>query len=299
METLVEINNSNVTNTRDTRDTRDTNTRDTRINPLMRREPAAAANASQQDAVVAASVLSPLFASAAVNNRLPTLEEAQEALNEASVGHMSTLADACVLLASALPTREVAAMVGLSPAIIRSWQRLPAFRKAVQDCFNAHRNIVYVHALIDQQRRVMRLASRIDALDNAIDARAERYINDPTAPEEAHTGLFQEEVVFNARTGEERRIFKLDAPLARELREIEKQAAIETGQWASDDPSTAAIKLYAKIDVAAVLGQSPPPQNAQLQVAHSPVSPVIEQIINIEPDNTDNDTDNDNDNDIL
>lgn len=222
------------------------------------------------DAATAAAVLSPLFERSAATGRLPTVEDAEAALEDARVGHMRALANVCVLLASGLTPRDAAIMAGVPLGDVRGWQRLPAFRKAVDDCFKAHRDVVYRHAVLDQQRRVMRLASRLDQLDAIVDARAERYEadRDPSVPAEALTGLMQEEIIINARTGDERRIFKLDTAVLREMREIEKQAAIETGQWQSDEAGSAPSKLYARVDIDVILGKKEaPPISAASQAA--------------------------------
>lgn len=216
------------------------------------------------DIARASIALLAVFQRAIISRTQPTIEEAREGLRIASLDHASVLATVVCLLASNVSKRDTASMSGVPHQAIKSWLNIPAFRQAVSSAFEANANAMTNHALFNKQRRMTRLANRADAIDEAIEARAARFQDDHDAPEEAHTGLFVRELVFNSRTGAEHSVYKFDTSLAKELREIEKQAGIEAGQWQSDEGLQRNQKLYAEIDVNLVLGLKP--NNTQIQI---------------------------------
>lgn len=220
----------------------------------------------------ASNIITDVFNNNTRNNSLPSLEEARVALQEASISQTEVIATLCCLLASGLTPGAAARIVGLPRRTVLSWQSIPAFKNAVQAAFDANSSSIVTHSLFSQQRRLTRLAHRSDLIDNAIDARAERASLDPNAPEEAHSGLFQEKIIINARTGDAISVWEFDAAITREARELEKQAAQESGQWNAEDTSQRNMKMYGSIDISVILGEKPvplPPQppSHQLQTA--------------------------------
>jgi hypothetical protein len=139
---------------------------------------------------------------------------------------------AALLLAEGeLTDVEVAAEVEVTDRTLRNWKAVPAFAARVKQ-------LVAELGAVAQRKAIGRRARRLAALDDrwqrmkaVIAARADEMKDLPGG---GSSGLLVKTVKSigsgdNAREVEE---YAVDAALLREMRELEKQAAQETGQWA-------------------------------------------------------------------
>ena len=127
---------------------------------------------------------------------------------------------------------EIADRCGVSRPALRRWKARPEFRARVDEHLEAYRRAVLRHGVAVLERRVAALDDRWRRMLRVIDERAE----DPDMRNVpgGSTGLLVRRVKGLGRGDSSRVIdeFSLDTALLRELREHEKQAARELGQWA-------------------------------------------------------------------
>lgn len=126
---------------------------------------------------------------------------------------------------------EIAEEVGVDRATLWRWRQHPSFEARVAEELDAIRMALRHRAIALRERRVAALNQRWLALHSVIEARA----TDPKLAKApgGKTGLLTRSLKSigngpGARTIEE---FTLDTGLLKELRELEKQAAQELGQW--------------------------------------------------------------------
>ena len=123
--------------------------------------------------------------------------------------------------------RVICDAVGVrSRATLRNWARLPEFKARVEEHRAAMRAIVREKGIAVLENRVAALQDRWDRMRALIEARAK----DPNAPQSVpgiETGLLAP--IGSTKTG--RPIYGLDVALLKEMREHERQAAQELGQW--------------------------------------------------------------------
>lgn len=139
---------------------------------------------------------------------------------------------------------QIAAAVGITKRQLERWKRHPAFQARVAEHVQAWRERILAEGVAVREKRVEALNERWERLRRLIAARTEDLRDETPGGE---TGLLVREPmlvkVYEASelddgasllpTKESRIVYKytLDAALLKELREIEKQAAIELGQW--------------------------------------------------------------------
>jgi hypothetical protein len=138
---------------------------------------------------------------------------------------------AALLAEGELTDVEIAAEVEVTDRTLRTWKKIPAFAARVK-------RLVAELGAVAQRKAIGRRARRLAALDDrwqrmkaVIAARADEMKDVPGG---GSSGLLVKAVKSigsgdNAREVEE---YAVDAALLREMRELEKQAAQETGQWA-------------------------------------------------------------------
>lgn len=180
--------------------------------------------------------------------------------------------DAVELLAARnLTHQEIADRVGIHRQTLWEWRRNPEFLKRVEEAVEEYRAETRRIGIADKERRLAALNDRWTRLRRVIEERAD-------CPEMAEapggtTGLMVRTIksvrVSDASRDEPKTAdvveFAVDTGLLKELREVEKQAAIENGQWnestggkADDDgklsltPEQAAAMLAAGIKNAPV-----------------------------------------------
>jgi hypothetical protein len=145
-----------------------------------------------------------------------------------------------LLAARNLNHEEIAQRVGVARSTLWLWRKLPEFAARVDEITEAIRSETRRIVIADKERRLAALNDRWNRMRLVIEERA----NDPDhakAPG-GGTGLLVrtiKSVRDNDATGDGPKMadveeFAVDTGLLRELREIEKQAAMELGQW--DEP---------------------------------------------------------------
>lgn len=146
-----------------------------------------------------------------------------------------------LLAARNLPTHEIAERVGIARSTLWEWKRLPEFAARVEEIVEEHRAETRRIGIADKERRLAALNDRWNRLRRVIEERAE----DPAvaAAPGGTTGLMVRQLKSvgagdSAIVVEE---FSVDTGLLKELREVEKQAAVELGQW-NEAPATEASK---------------------------------------------------------
>ncbi len=130
-----------------------------------------------------------------------------------------------------LTNAEIAERVGVSRATLDRWKAHPDFKARVDEHLEAYRQAVLRHGVAVLERRVAALDERWRHLLRIIDERAASPLMQGVPG--GTTGLLVHTVKGLGSGGSFRVIdeFTLDCGLLRELREHEKQAAQELGQW--------------------------------------------------------------------
>lgn len=141
-----------------------------------------------------------------------------------------------------LTDTEIAAQVGVVRDTVMRWKRAPEFRSRVEGILTSIRQAIVARGISERQNRIDAYNERWLKLRQVIDARA----TDPLMKDVAggHTGLLVASPVlvkcYEAGTGETLTPMKqsivmyeyaVDTGLLKEMRETEKQAAIELGEW--------------------------------------------------------------------
>ena len=130
----------------------------------------------------------------------------------------------------------IAEQAGVTDRQLRRWKENPEFMARVQELERDLSDVAARFAVAKRRRRVAALDERWHALQRIITERAEKYSADPELMDVpgGKTGLLVRTVKsigggMSAREVEE---FAVDTGLLKQLLDVEKQAAIEAGQWA-------------------------------------------------------------------
>lgn len=146
-----------------------------------------------------------------------------------------------LLAARNLTHEEIAQRVGVARSTLWEWRRIPEFAARVDQITEENRAETRRIGIADKERRLSALNDRWNRMKLVIEERA----NDPDhmkAPG-GSTGLLVR-TLKKIGSGEDAELieeFAVDTGLLRELREVEKQSAIELGQW-DEAPATEASK---------------------------------------------------------
>ena len=154
-----------------------------------------------------------------------------------------------------LTDAEIAARAGYSRRQLARWKNSPEFSAHVVELVKVFGDAIASKAIAKRVRRVDALNRRWLALQQVIAERAESMAGVPGGA----TGLLVRKVKMlgsgeNARQIEE---YEFDAALVKELRELEKQAAIEVGHWSEKHEYSGTVEIIQTIsgvDHDAVLG---------------------------------------------
>lgn len=143
-----------------------------------------------------------------------------------------TIEAAQLLAAGNLAISEIADKFGVRRETVWAWRQHPDFKARVDEELEKIRAEVRRVGIADAMARVRRLNDRANRMSRLMEARAD----DPTMAEVpgGNTGLLVRTIKSvgsgdNATIVEE---YSVDTGLLREMREHEKQAAQELGQWA-------------------------------------------------------------------
>jgi transposase-like protein len=162
----------------------------------------------------------------------------------------ATLA-AQLLAESELTYPEIAEKCGVVRQTLYNWRQQPEFKARVQEEIEEYVAVVRRRGIARLEKRVDALNDRWRRMQRVIEARAQTYADDAHG---AETGLLCRTVRWEG-TGDDRRAineYEFDAALAREMREHEKQAAQELGQWTekrelSGDPDHPVVVKVVKV----------------------------------------------------
>lgn len=133
---------------------------------------------------------------------------------------------------------DIAKEVGVNRVTIWRWLDSPAFAAHVDMLVGRYRKAVRMRGLAVVERRVDALNERWNKLHQVIEERAE----DPSMQDVpgGKTGLITRNLKGIGKGDDFQvvEVFEADTGLLKEIREHEKQAAIELGQWDEKSPVT-------------------------------------------------------------
>jgi hypothetical protein len=145
---------------------------------------------------------------------------------------------AAVLVAQdQLPDLQIADEVGVSERQLERWKTHPEFRARVEEHVTAIRQAIRARGIAVVENRVQALQDRWEGLKRVIRERAEEMDGETPG---GGTGLLVRQIksVGAGPLAREVTEYAVDTGLLRELREHEKQAAQELGQWAEKQEIT-------------------------------------------------------------
>lgn len=149
---------------------------------------------------------------------------------------------AAVLVAEdRLSNEEIAAECGVARQTLDFWKKHVEFQERVQEHIAAYREAVLKEGIADVVNRVKALGDRWERMQQVIESRGARYrkyretydedpiVSTDLIPDEAETGLV---ILIETPTKQGlKKEWAVDTSLLAEMRQTEKQAAIEVGQW--------------------------------------------------------------------
>jgi hypothetical protein len=124
----------------------------------------------------------------------------------------------------------IAAEVGITPRTLFRWKSDEPFRARVEQIIEETRQALLARGILDKQNRLAGLAERHRKMAEVISQRAESLADVPGG---GNTGLLVRQVKSIGRGGDFQVVeeYAVDTALLREMRETEKQAAVELGEW--------------------------------------------------------------------
>lgn len=146
-----------------------------------------------------------------------------------------------------LTDAEIAEQVGVDRTTVWRWKQDPEFAEVIEGHLEVFRQEVRRRGLASRERRIKALNDRWNRLQRVIEERADD-------PRHAHvpgwkTGLMVHDVK-NVGGGENATmvdLYEVDTGLLKELREHEKQAAQELGQWTEKHEVEQTVKAYVSV----------------------------------------------------
>jgi hypothetical protein len=149
-----------------------------------------------------------------------------------------------------LADRAIGAACGVTERTIERWKQHPEFAARVQEHRDAWREAIKAKGIAERQNRVDALNDRWHRMQQVIEERAEDAATARVAG--GSTGLIVRDVKGVGK-GEDFQlidIYSVDTGLLKELREHEKQAAQELGEWSEkreiSGPGGDAIEVRAR-----------------------------------------------------
>jgi hypothetical protein len=138
---------------------------------------------------------------------------------------------AALLADGELTDREIAAQVGVDRPTLWRWRQHPDFAGRVRETVEKAGEEMARHAIARKVRRMRAYDERWRELQRVIAERAA----DPAMQSfpGGRTGLLVRtvKVIGSGEAARQVEEYRLDAGLLKELRELERQAAVEAGQW--------------------------------------------------------------------
>ncbi|MDE2102873.1 MAG: helix-turn-helix domain-containing protein [Patescibacteria group bacterium] len=161
---------------------------------------------------------------------------------------------ALLVAADELSDTAIAARCGVSQMTLERWKRRTEFRTRVEEHVAAWRAEVFARGIADRARRVDALNERWDQMKQVIGERGA----DPemAAVPGGTTGLLVKtlKIIGVGKDAQAVEEYTVDTGLLKELREHEKQAAQELGQWTEkrEHSGELLVRRYEGVDVDAV-----------------------------------------------
>lgn len=153
--------------------------------------------------------------------------------------------DAAQLLADGrLTQQEIAGRIGVDRKTLWNWRQHPEFAARVEEHLAAFRDEVRRRGLAMRERRVGALNDRWNRMQRVLEARADdKELQEVPG---GTTGLVVKDVkgVGKGENFQLIDIYRVDTALLKELREHEKQAAQELGQWVEKQHIEQTAKAY-------------------------------------------------------
>lgn len=124
---------------------------------------------------------------------------------------------------------EIAAELGISRRSLACWKKHPDFAARVAEIVESMRQAILAEGIANKQNRIDALNERATLMRQVIAERAADMVGIPGGG----TGLMVRtyKAIGTGEFARQVEEYAVDTPLLREMREHEKQAAIETGQW--------------------------------------------------------------------
>jgi hypothetical protein len=150
-----------------------------------------------------------------------------------------------------LTDHQIASEAGVSRSALAMWRLHPAFKARVDSHIAEISERIRRHGIAVADRRIQALQRRWELMNRVIDERASS--DDMQDVPGGKTGLMVHNVksIGAGPLAERVDLYEVDTGLLRELREHEKQAAQELGQWTEKRDLTSAgkpVKGYVDID---------------------------------------------------
>ena len=149
---------------------------------------------------------------------------------------------------------DIAAQCKVTRRTVARWKTNPQFQEKVCEFVKETEERLLTEGVASRVERVKRLNRDWERMQRVLDARAESMVD---VDEGGETGLLvrQRKGLGSGDNFEIVEEYTVDTGLLRELRECEKQAAIEVGQWAETVNHTgAAVVVIGGVDVNKALG---------------------------------------------
>lgn len=136
---------------------------------------------------------------------------------------------AALLAADELTDEEIGRRVGVSDRQMRTWKKHPEFAARIEELAREMGEVARRYAITRRARRLKGYDDRRERMLKLIEARAAEHAGAPGGA----TGLLVM-TTKSVGSGPGAQVvdeYAVDAALLKELRELEKQAAVEAGQW--------------------------------------------------------------------
>lgn len=167
---------------------------------------------------------------------------------------------------------EIAHALGVGTATVRRWAAHADFRARVKRRSEEIGDAATRYAIARRLRRIKGYDDRRERMLRLIAERAAAHTDAPGGS----TGLLVRtvKVVGGGENAERVEEYELDAALLRELRELEKQAAIEAGQWQEAASAEGLHAAGVVVLLAPAAGGRAPDRAKVLGLEHRPVNGV-------------------------
>jgi uncharacterized protein YjcR len=131
------------------------------------------------------------------------------------------------MVAESVPYSEIAEKTGVSLRSVKRWATRPEFKARVQEIIEETKAALLAEGVRIRENRLRNLQSRIDKMHALMDARGVEMAETKEVAG-GETGLLVRD--YKGKDADQK-VYRFDAALVKELREHEKQAAVEVGDW--------------------------------------------------------------------